>query len=70
MAIVNDFLRPAEEHRASRSKRYMGAQPPRHQVAQSGAGVEQIMAAMSNPYMKPEQKAGAWRFAAAADAGE
>lgn len=56
VAIVNDFLRPAEEHRASRSKRYMGAQPQGTQVAQSGAGVEQIMAAMSNPYMKPEQK--------------
>lgn len=57
VAIVNDFLRPAEEHRASRSKRYMGGQPQQGaQVAQSGAGVEQIMAAMSNPYMKPEQK--------------
>jgi hypothetical protein len=59
-AIVNDFLRPAEEHRASRSQRYMGAGGGRPQqpaqVAGGGPGVEEIMAAMSDPYMSDQQK--------------
>ena len=46
-AIVNDFLRPAEEHRARRSAQYTGG---------NGATTEQLMAAMAHPYMRPEQK--------------
>jgi hypothetical protein len=57
VAIVNDFLRPAEEHRTKRAQRYMQAGGQHGvQVAQNGPGVEQIMAAMSNPYMSQEQK--------------
>lgn len=42
-AIVNNFLRPAAEHRTSRANRYMG-------YGGQGASSNQIAAAMSNPW--------------------
>lgn len=62
-AIVNEFLRPAEEHRASRSAEYLGGAP---QGAPAPAGYNaatpsiptpDLLAALSNPWLAPEQKA-------------
>lgn len=40
-AIVNQFLRPSEQHRARREAAYLGgaSMPPRNQVAQAGGGM-------------------------------
>lgn len=66
-AIVNKFLRPAEEHRARRVAEYTGgtgAPQGGTRVAQAGnirndAGPSQadLMAVLSNPWMTPQQRA-------------
>ena len=52
-AIVNDFLRPAEEHRARRAAQYTGGAPT--QVAQ-GPDLAMLMEAASNPWLSDSQK--------------
>ncbi len=57
-AIVNNFLRPAEQHRASREARYLsadGAAP----AAPSAPGVpiNELYMALQNPWMSKEQQA-------------
>lgn len=53
-AIVNDFLRPAETHRASRERRYLGGASP----AQRAQGLDpRLVSALDNPYMTDGQKA-------------
>jgi hypothetical protein len=54
-AIVNHFLRPAEEHRASRAQRYTGGQQTPMGDQQGGID-PRIMKALSNPYMSDSQK--------------
>ena len=61
-AIVNDFLRPAEEHRASRAAEYLGGGG----IPASGAAaaptsapqidVNELYMALQNPWLTPEQK--------------
>lgn len=51
-AIVNDFLRPAEEHRARRAAQYGGGTPEPQQSDYSD-----FYAALSSPWVGQEQKA-------------
>ncbi|WP_449043722.1 phage tail tip lysozyme [Paracoccus versutus] len=56
-AIVNNFLRPAEEHRARREAAYLGGQAGGHPAGQGGqpmgmdADMAQMAALMSNPFL-------------------
>lgn len=50
-AIVNHFLRPAEEHRTARANRYMGAGSGVSQ-APSAPNVSGLASAMGNPWFK------------------
>jgi hypothetical protein len=52
-AIVNSFLRPAEEHRASRAAKYMGGASPDMVMQSMGAGTDpaEVMAVLSDPYL-------------------
>lgn len=50
-AIVNDFLRPAEEHRARRAAQYGGATPEPQQSDYS-----KFYAAFASPWLSQEQK--------------
>lgn len=61
-AIVNQFLRPAEEHRARREASYLGgaSMPPSNQVAQAGGGSPDIAALIGlagNQWANPNQQA-------------
>jgi len=56
VAVLNHFERPAEEHRARREAAYMGGQQPSGQQG-SQIGIDQLYAAMADPWMGPEQKA-------------
>lgn len=58
-AIVNKFLRPAEEHRASREARYLGGQSrvgTGPQVAYNGPSVAELSSALSNPWLSQEER--------------
>lgn len=55
-AIVNSFLRPAEEHRARRVAEYTGGNPSANTAAPQ-IPMDQLMALMSNPWLAPEQRA-------------
>lgn len=59
-AIVNQFLRPSEQHRARREASYLGgaSMPPRNQVAQAGGGnpsVAQLLSLAGNEWANPGQ---------------
>ena len=59
-AIVNNFLRPAEQHRASREARYTGGQPTmsaQGRAPSGGADVSYLMQLASNPWLTQEQRA-------------
>ncbi len=56
VAVLNHFERPAEEHRARREAAYMGGQQPAGTQG-SQIGLDQLYAAMADPWMGPEQKA-------------
>ncbi len=53
-AIVNKFLRPAEEHRARREQSYLGGSS--RQPQQSGPSQEALMQALSNPFLSENQR--------------
>lgn len=58
-AIVNKFLRPAEEHRASREARYLGGSSrvgTGPQVAYNGPSVAELSSALSNPWLSQEER--------------
>jgi Phage tail lysozyme len=56
-AIVNSFLRPAEEHRASREAKYTGGGGYSTSASGSGMDIGTIAELASNPYATPGQKA-------------
>lgn len=57
-AIVNNFLRPAEQHRATREARYTGGQPTMSAQGRTGGGdVSYLMQLASNPWLSQEQRA-------------
>ena len=57
-AIVSSFLRPAEEHRASREAKYLGmdADAPAQADPLSDPYVQQLMKVMAMPGLTPEQQ--------------
>ena len=57
-AIVNSFLRPAEEHRARREAAYMGGGQggPTQNPATPQIPPDQLIAALSNPWLSQEQR--------------
>lgn len=58
-AIVNQFLRPAEEHRARREAAYLGDAAPRTQVASAGGGspsMAELLGLASNEWASPAQQ--------------
>lgn len=52
-AIVNHFLRPAEEHRAARSAEYLGGAP----ASPGGMDLGSLVALAGDPMISPAQKA-------------
>ncbi len=52
-AILNDFLRPAEEHRASRERRYLGGAQPSTDMRR----IAELVAVGGNPMANPAQQA-------------
>jgi hypothetical protein len=50
-AIVNNFLRPAEQHRAQRAAEYTGGNTALPQIPS-----EQLISLMANPWLAPEQR--------------
>jgi hypothetical protein len=59
-AIVNHFLRPAEEHRASRTARYTGGQgytADNYGGPQGGIPMAELQLALQNPWLSGDQKA-------------
>ena len=56
VAVLNHFERPAETHRARREAAYVGGQQPAGTQG-SQIGLDQLYAAMADPWMGPEQKA-------------
>lgn len=58
-AIVNYFLRPAEEHRASRAAEYLGGQGMPSSPAPTSAPsipINELYMALQNPWMSAEEK--------------
>ncbi|MDX5370193.1 MAG: phage tail-type lysozyme domain-containing protein [Alphaproteobacteria bacterium] len=58
-AIVNNFLRPAEKHRARREAAYLGGGPERVMQTGSGGGfnIQALADIAASPYASPGQKA-------------
>ena len=60
-AIVNKFLRPAEQHRSRREARYLGGATPPAQTTQTTAGgggvpLENLYSAVANPWLNDQQR--------------